>query len=695
MKNTVFRSAEFWKSAIMTLPDHSFFELLRSVFGKIKTPYNKQMLLDDLEAFLSRKDIQKNIACYIDQDEARIISAAAILNEPAPGDLESFFSGELSYAAIQDKLINLEERFILYRFREKGPSRLALNPVLEPVLAPFIADTALLFPSLPAPEGVVDQAGAVPPLDDRILAALLSFVSEGEAFFKNEGGIRKRVIDAGGRVFPGLDLESLIGGLRVLGLFRAEEDRLVPDYHRFSEFGALTPRERMEYCASGICCFLDAESPADISPYLFRVRVRRLAGLMRQLLSSLEADRIYPVSTLKRFADLLLRGGGETAPFAENEKKCRPASFIDSLVRTGLLFPQRTEYLRPGIAGEAGRKDDGAAVIAMDTVFSCLVYPEISYADAISLAAMLNVREAGVSIRFELTRDSAVRAFDRGISAGVMIELLKRLSAHRIDENLVWTLNEWEKRYGEVVLRRGLVLSLSPERRYLAETQALARLIRETLAPGIYLLAETAETEAAGILRKAGVDIIASRGGEAALPASTSPQFPPPADPPGPAAARKRGLSALKGTRAATPDDAAAATLIAAFHSILEPMRLSKAERDELAARIDRRLVLCESQLRDASIRYEKLEARGLDYVGKAAIAKQAIASGSPLELVLPGKKGERIFGIPRAVEKKGGEESVLVIDPHGDSGGESLRVPLGKISLLRRIKKSLFENNA
>jgi hypothetical protein len=124
--------------------------------------------------------------------------------------------------------------------------------------------------------------------------------------------------------------------------------------------------------------------------------------------------------------------------------------------------------------------------------------------------------------------------------------------------------------------------------------------------------------------------------------------------------------------------------------------RFSKAEMDELAARIDRRLVLCESQLRDASVRYEKLEARGLDYVGKAMIAKQAIASQSPVELIRPGKKGERIFGIPRALEKEGGE-SVLVISPQngGETGGEFLRIPLGKISLLRRIKKSIFEKNS
>jgi len=140
-----------------------------------------------------------------------------------------------------------------------------------------------------------------------------------------------------------------------------------------------------------------------------------------------------------------------------------------------------------------------------------------------------------------------------------------------------------------------------------------------------------------------------------------------------------------------------ASILFDRFHSILEQMRLGGEARDELTARIDRRLVLCESQLKDAVVRYEKLEARGLDYVGKALIAKQAIAMQTPVEIIWPGKqKQERIVGIPKALEKAG-SESVLVIDPLGEDDtirvpGDTIRVPLGKISLLRRIKKSIFE---
>jgi hypothetical protein len=739
MSGAIFRSVEFWKSAIVNLPDNSFFELLRIVFGKIKTPFNKQILADDLEAFLLREDIQQTITCYINHNDARIIAAVATLGEPVSSELESFFSGDLSYAELRDLIINLEERFILYRFSEKGLDRLSLNPVLEPVLSSIAADVSLLFPSAAAHSMTANAekaSEARPALSDRVLAALLSFVSElarrmpqarggvssRELFFKTEGEIRKRVIDAGNRVFPGLDLKPLIGGLRVLGLFRAEEDSLVPDYRLFSDFGNLAPRERMEYCAAGICCFHASESPADVSPYLLRAQVRGLSAFVHRFLDSLEEGRLYPVETLKRLMNVLERGGADEGRDADPTAfrfgnssplrgKTAHSRLIEILEQTGLLISSAAgyRYLSPLAAGGTN-STPGTPLVVMDTPFSCLVYPEISYTDLVNLASALDVREADTVFRFELTRDSAIHAFDRGVSAAAIIDLLKRLSDNRIDETLIWTLKEWEKRYGEVSLRRGLVLSLSAERRYLAGTEPLARLIKETLAPGIYLLDENDEKEAAKSLQKAGVDIVA-RPGEGASRADDGAAVTRGFFPALYSGGARRCAKSSAAERAAKPPARAedgetagrrgkknepvlrADVLLENFHSMLEQMRLGKVEHDELTARIDRRLVLCESQLKDASVRYEKLEARGLDYAGKALIAKQAIALRSPVEIVRAGKNRERVSGIPLALDREAGE-SILVISPLDKDGGDPIRIPLGKIGLLRRIKKSIFESN-
>ena len=672
----------------MTLPDNSFFELLRTVFGKIKTPYSKQVLMGDLEKFLLRDDIKKNISSYINHDDCLVIAAVAALNEPSPGDLEAFFAGELNYTVLHDLVVNLEERFILYRFFEEGQdrrvSRLALNPVLETILAPIAADSSLLFPSITANEAPAggapakDEAAPVKSyLDDRILAALLSFVSRNRVFFRAGGSVRQKVGNTAKTLFPDLPLETVIDGLRVLGLFFAEGDTLVPDYHRFTAFGNLSRRERMAYCAAGI---LSYEPVDNFSPWLFRAQVRHYAEIISLVYNLMDPERLYPRTTLRKL----------TYSSEYDRNRNDSDRIIDVMEQTGLIVPLTARYWRRAPLTESS---GGDALIAMDTPFTVLVYPEIEYNDVIAIAAFADVVEAGMTVRFELSRDSAVQAFDRGLSAAAIIGLLQRLSHNRIDENVLFTLRDWEKRYGEVALRRGLVLTLSPEQRYLAGTKPLARLIVETLAPGVYMLPESAEESAAQALGKAGVAIIARRGERRGAETSSDTLrhfFQPLLASPSPVAAVPP---------VARADGSSASSLIDRFHSILGQMRLSGEARDELAARIDRRLVLNETQLKDAVVRYEKLEARGLDYVGKAQIARQAAAMQSPVEVVLPGKqKQERVFGIAKALEKAG-NESVLVLEllnegsTDTDTGAQgTLRIPLGKISLLRRIKKSIFE---
>jgi hypothetical protein len=682
MKKTVFRSVEFWKSSVMTMPDNSFFELIRSVFGRIKTPFNKQQLINDLEAFLLRGDVQQTITGYIDQKDAKVIAAAALFGEPVFSDLESFFSGEMSYAELQDVIVNLEERFILYRFREenaqsRGFRRLALNPVLERVLLPFAVDAQALFPTVED----ADTVGSPAPqsaIDDRILAGVFSFVSRDEPFFRTEGVIRKKVIEAGKTCFPGFNMALVLEGLQALGLLYVNEDRLLIDRKRRDDFGALSPRERMEYLSAAVIVHGGSESAAGVLPPLLRGRIGEIAAFIHCLLDSLDAGRLYPETTLIRLMKVIMT---DMQIALANDAL---ADILTKMEITGLLQTVSPKIKRLGI--NAVKKTDAnreGPLITIDSVFSILFYPEISYADAVSLASVLNIKEAGPLSRFELDKDSCVRAFDRNVSADEIIGLLTRLSDGRVSDNLVWTLKDWEKRHGEVSLKKGVVLSLAEEKRYLTETMALSGLIAETLAPGLYLLPEGSISKAVDVLKAAGIDIIARRESKPKAAASVSHYFPSPSwhKP------YNDVLAMTANSDAALENPASALT--ARFHAMLEKTDLSNTVKTELSARIDRKLVLCETQLADADIRYEKLEARHMDYAGKQNIARQAVAQQSPVEVVWGGGNGGRVFGVPKALEKEGGE-FVLVITPA--SGAEALRVPLGKMSLIRRIKKSIFE---
>jgi hypothetical protein len=737
-----FRSRDEWKGSILTLPDNACFDLLRSVFGNIKTPFNKHRLMENLTAFLSRKEIQDTIAAYINGDDHRIIAAIALLGEPVPAELEGFFAGEYSCVELHGMLLNLEERFIVYRFREEGNYRISLNPLLEPVLSPFIADRSILFPSFPGDED--PRQTARHPLDDRILAALIAFVAaQGEAqkeFFKSGGGIRKKIIDDGRQIFPDLDIEVLIDGLRCVGLFGTDSARPVPEKRRLAFFGKLSFAERLEYLAAGI--YADPQNreadpqSREAAPqnreaasqnsdtgswYFHRGWIQNLARFIHRSTGFLEQGRLYPRRTLFRLVEVLERNGGgaiirnEGRPLSPESFAEETARFLSAMETAGLLravpeSPGETAYtpwdLRRETPNGTVSRDVPARtdqpMIAMDTPFSCILYPEIGFSAAATLASFCECRETGATVRFELTRESVVRGFNQGFTAEDMIGIMERLSLNTPEQNLCWTIQDWENRYSAVSLFQGTVLTLSEDRRYLAETGMLSPLICRTLAPGVYLLAVTGKDEAVRILQKAGVDIIAqppsvSSAGDGETPITRSP-YPSTGAFGISGSSAAASCSASREIPATDPIDRekAAEKQKERFREALRKSRLPKPDQDELAARIERRQIVSESQLTGSSIRHEKLEARNLDYVGKTIVARQAITSGSLVEVLLPSADGEesRILGTPLALEKSGGE-TVLVLRPLERSGGEKpeaeLRIPLGKIGLLRWIKQSIF----
>jgi len=736
-----FRPVDHWKSAIMSLPEGNFFELLRSVFGNIKTPFSKHKLLEDLFAFLSKKENRKTIEAFIGEKDHKVIAATALLNEPETGSLEKFFAGEMTVAELHAVIINLEERLILYRFRDEKCQRLALNPVLEEVLSPFIADTRPLFRSFPIDSAneteAAPQAACQPYYisDPRIMAALFTFIIEEEELFKTETGsgargtssqetpipeLRKKVMDSVKKNFPDLDFELAVNNLIQLGLFRHTDRYLIPNSEKITEFSELSDTERREYWAAGLyICFRETEKKAhngnsSMDNFAFSFswnRLRLIASFIHRFRSLLDPGRIYPEITLRRLWELM-----ETQ--AEGMAKLWP-SFLAVMEKIDLIKAKKftdsgKEETCWRIPLEAPKEHTSTEpVIAMDTAFTFILYPEISFADAIALSAFCSIKECtGTLISFELSSKSAVRGFDQGLDADAMMELLQRLSENRLDPNLDWTLKEWEKRYTGVSLHQGIVLTLTEDNRYLAKAGPVSHLIGKTLAPGVYLLSTEERSTVVRALRRAGIDIVAQppedagigrlRGGGSFrnsfphLYSSDAGEFGlaysfPRADKetPMPSIDTVYGAT-IYGTTASGEG----ASIKEKFHKVLDRMKITKQERDELIARIERGLVLSEAQLESTSVRYEKLEARGLDYTGKTTIAKQAIETGSLLEITWPGRDGEpnSTIGIPQTIEKKEGE-NILVLRTSGnsESAARVLKIPIGKISLLRRIKQSIF----
>ena len=54
-----------WRESLSVMPDSHFFDLLRMYLGEIKTPYNKQNLIENLSSFLRKEDTKETINTII------------------------------------------------------------------------------------------------------------------------------------------------------------------------------------------------------------------------------------------------------------------------------------------------------------------------------------------------------------------------------------------------------------------------------------------------------------------------------------------------------------------------------------------------------------------------------------------------------------------------------------------------------
>lgn len=467
-----FRSIEQWKTAIVTLPDAHFFDLIRSILGNIKSPFNKQRLLDDLAAFLSNKNIQKTIAAYIDEDDHKMIAAISVLNEPDRRELAAFFSGEYSYTKIASLVINLEERLIVYGIKESG--RLSLNPMLKKILLPFAVDTKILFPYIKA----VDTTPPASVFDDLYLASLITLIAPEKHTVRGDGALRKNLSQKIQKIFPmkGLGVDVFAAALHSLGLLT--EDPFNYSGQKLRDFARLTESERFVYCAAGF--YISLTEDAEKSPLPQKNRIQYIASIAASLLDSLDRDKIYPVSTLRRLFDIkqnIQADGRSIGGATEANKPLKSAVLLDAMEKTGLFVKAADGYRKQiGCSGNntASTGDAGVPVIAFNSLFSFVLLPEITFLDIISLAPFCEVADANRPVQFKLTKISVVRGFNNGISGKTMFEILKKFSAARIDAGLEAIFDDWEKKHSEVVIIEGIGIVLSEGRRYIAETEPLA-----------------------------------------------------------------------------------------------------------------------------------------------------------------------------------------------------------------------------
>ena len=78
-----------WRESFLKMEENRFFEIMRMYLGEIKTPYNKQKLIMNLEGFFRKKENLINIKSFLSEDDIKLICAIVFIPDATENKLTS------------------------------------------------------------------------------------------------------------------------------------------------------------------------------------------------------------------------------------------------------------------------------------------------------------------------------------------------------------------------------------------------------------------------------------------------------------------------------------------------------------------------------------------------------------------------------------------------------------------------------
>ncbi|HUX12108.1 MAG TPA: helicase-associated domain-containing protein [Spirochaetia bacterium] len=679
-----------WRSSLLTLNDRAFFDIIRNYLGEVKTPFNKHELIGKLESFLVNPENQRRILALIDAEDAQVLVAVDLLEEPTYDMLFAYLGTEMSYVDLHHRLLNLADRLLISRDSEQNT--ISLNPLFHPMLQTRLLRRDQVFPGVPvgSPETGAMTA-ELPWLGDALVLALLSYLFTPADLFKTDGSLRKKNEEDLKSVFgelmqqhqdPLRKLDLAMKTLETLGLVTRSETRLIPARPAIDALGGLSSRERHEiYWTAAL--------------FGGRDQIEEQLNFLRAFEENLPQGSAYPPRVMEQLC---------TALFLRTTRKEPPdiKSLVVRLRHLGLLCETESGdfVINPHLSTSfADTGSPGEPAIIVQPTFSVTIKPWLPLASALPVATSAEVRRFDRFPQYTITKASFGRALSAGYEAAEIALTLQALSGKPLPQNVAFSLETWAAEYSSVALYEGVVLIADEKRRFLVEhSQRMKPYIRKRLAPGVFLLDPRERSVWAEILREEGLEMlpysaIDPSGG--VVPAQFLAPF---------AGVGKRrtprNLELFSSSEPIEETDSSvlpdAAEIERNLAEALDALDTPQDKRDEIAERIKRKLIVHPSQISRHITRGERLEAKGLDYTGKIRLIEQVLQdqkSEGPrelLEIVRRTPRGAPVRTIMRPAElQKAGTQLILVGNVIPDES--EVRIPVSKMVLVRKLKGTLF----
>ncbi|WP_039926034.1 hypothetical protein [Treponema vincentii] len=667
-----------WKEAMLRLPERTFFVLMRLYLGEIKTPFNKQRLVESLGGFLSKADTQRLMIESLDSLDILILTAVHTLPVTTRGALLMFLSSE---ASLQTRLTNLEERLILYRtdciddYDEVGKVY-SINPFLYKSVEPLL-DSYSLF--LPQQKGEPQSGAAL--CDDIVLAGLYTFFLKEADVLKMNGSFKVRAEKQCKSIFQDTAADmsrftTMCTGLQNLGLLIREDTSLIPQQGRWEEFFKQKPLDRKMYLV------------AAIYGHARRDGMQRRAQFYSDFLASLDPQGLYNDISLKRIFDFLFQRlyveiNQDTSWVFPDMVPSDAIKIINTFKALKFLLPVG-EYWQLNTAVFTQESVQQPLITAPSFEITMLPFtPLEGLFPVLSCMEPVSILTVG---RFTVTRAACLRCFEHCCTDKTLIALLDNASGGTLPQNIKVSISEWYLQCTAVGLYYGFVITVAEDKRNLFKQNAgLQEIINKELADGVYLIKQTDLDSVRAMIKAAGLDVTfytansTGRYTTAGFSAvehrhSTLDVF----------YTKAKKSQKVHGTPQKDYDEH-----IRELQKLVDIMPVDQYNKQSLKEKIASKLIITEEQLYKTPMENEVREVSGLDFLGKIHLAETAITDGNRLEVTIDGAAGQRVFtGLPIAIEKKE-HDAVLLIQEDGTQYKE--KISIAGIIKMRAFRNSLF----
>ena len=698
-----------WSAALLTSSSEALLSAVRNYIGPVKTPFDKRDLIGKLEAFLRRPETRQSIFSLLDQLDCKILSSSLLVGPVSEQSLKELFLGEIPLFELGVRLSNLFDRLLLFRYQVGGRRYVAINPLLESELTDRILKPAALFGTSGS---VIGGAGGTDPsvADAKAAVALFCFLFHAPLSMRKTGVLTKRAAERAAALLPELASSDgdrpgvLARALSAVGVLPSSEDEgRAPDREAFAELLIEWGEDLPYYLASRLAGEFEEGQSSSASlvaqPESAGVdgggggAARQCAMVLAGALEGLPAGCMVARPALGRWLRLVAKRSRLAAV---------PSGAVAALEALGIVTQQGGSMVlalpkRTGGNSVPGERKRG--VLVVEGTHALHLMPEASLEERLFIGCVARPSAIGMVWSFELDRDTVRRAFASGLTAKEIQSRFVALSGTELPQSFVFSLSAWEEEYRSLRLYRGFVLVADERQRPIIErSAALGALVAESLAPGVYFLSAASVEEAEAALSAAGLEAPPLTLGSGAYGPAYAAAGAGSKDSP----ARERieaigSLVSLPSALSETADDVSVPMKtdpeprLAELRRCLAASSRSEESRREIADRIERRLVLTERQISESDPHPERLEASGLDYMGKVRVVERALRSaGDRLEVLyrLPGEEPVGALLRPVKLDKN---DKGLVLEAEDLGTGGPARVPLGAVSTVRRLRASLF----